>query len=1464
MSFRQAHLCVKKRGDNMIRNKKGGARRLPMWASCFAVVAMVLAVLFAPMGAKAQYEVNVGPSRALDPGFVGVNGQFHNHLKTDPWNNTFVQDLAWRMMLGTFRYPAGTGANYWDWTLGRRSDETTGQYLTSNLKVGYDATGFMPIYVLNCMTGTLQESLDALAQAQSEGLPIQYVELGNEYYLGVTDYTQTFSSGVPYGQLCQTWIPAIKAQFPGVKCGIVGTMRTATSRMSTWNAEVLSACNNYDAVIIHTYKSSAIEPAMAAAAGDWGTQTEQNSQWSAFQAADAIDIMLAQPYEEWNLLVGENDLPAGTDIWLTEFNMADTVGPTRGNWAHGLFTANQMQTFLVDGRVSRSYLHNFMTDQGKFSGFAFGTQFKPLLSNHGQGELATVKYDMNASGIVLGLMAEVMTGADTIAQLEISAAPTVSPTGYADYWGLYGWKFTAGQEDRAYIVNTSGVDYDINTANIAPAASYVRQVSGDPRTYVTGEDTLNTVTSDTLPPVLHIPAYSMTTINGPEWTPSYNPTTTFYAIDDHQVKEDTPDALGTGDQDFMVLRNMNAGLDFVDYIKFKVEGLIGTVTSATLNLHSVTVNYPVNIFSTGDLWDEMDVSWNTQPGLSSLVATSGNLVAGAWNSIDVTSATVANGLLSFGIEGAPSTGYAKLDTKEAGFSPELIVTTVNSAASFSSGTLSKPGATGHLFYEDSVAADATDPDGDKLIFSKVSGPDWISVWSDGTISGTPSNGDAGLNSLVVSVTDGAGTTDQATVEINVTSGTVPPPQSETYVFEPIGDTFASEVKPDTIMGTRITYELRDGAGVRRIAFIKFDTRGVYGTVSDAFLRIRSNSQQGQIDIWDVPDTSWGESTLTWNNMPAMGAAITSATVAQSTWHDIDLTSYFAAGPGIYSIAISTPETAYGTMDSANSANIPTLNITIGGGAPGNNPPTFNSDPIAKADATEDAAYSASIAADATDPDSDPLTYSKVSGPAWLNVAADGSLSGTPANGDVGPNSWSVRVSDGNGGTDTATLNINVINVNDAPVFSADPFSTANAEENVAYSDTISGSATDVDAGDTLTYSKVSGPAWLVVAADGALSGTPGAGDVGANVFSVKVEDAALASDTATLDITVEVAGGNPSADYANADVAGSGTVSGSYADTQASDNSYESITEVLSGGKPNSRYSFLEHKWTVNVAGGSSVIFSVEAYKTANSEGDDFVFAYSTDDVNYTDMVTVTKTADDDTTQSFTLPASVSGTVYIRVKDSDSTAGNTVLDTVYVDEMYILCSGTPPPNQAPSFSSDPVVEVNATESAAYSATLADDATDPESDPMTFSKVSGPVWLSVAADGTLSGTPGAGDVGLNSFTVQVDATGGSDTATLQITVDAAGTTLPGQASNPTPADGQQRVQNAILSWTAGSDADSHDVYFGTTSGNLTFMGSQTGTTFDPGALDSRTWYYWRIDEVNANGTTTGVEWSFKAK
>ncbi len=97
-------------------------------------------------------------------------------------------------------------------------------------------------------------------------------------------------------------------------------------------------------------------------------------------------------------------------------------------------------------------------------------------------------------------------------------------------------------------------------------------------------------------------------------------------------------------------------------------------------------------------------------------------------------------------------------------------------------------------------------------------------------------------------------------------------------------------------------------------------------------------------------------------------------------------------------------------------------------------------------------------------------------------------------------------------------------VNDAPVFAVDPINRSGATNDVAYSGTIASSAADVDAGDTLTYSKDTGPDWLSVAANGTLSGTPAAGDVGTNSWVVSVSDG-LTNDTATLSITVDAPAG---------------------------------------------------------------------------------------------------------------------------------------------------------------------------------------------------------------------------------------------------------------------------------------------------------------------------------------------------
>ena len=89
-------------------------------------------------------------------------------------------------------------------------------------------------------------------------------------------------------------------------------------------------------------------------------------------------------------------------------------------------------------------------------------------------------------------------------------------------------------------------------------------------------------------------------------------------------------------------------------------------------------------------------------------------------------------------------------------------------------------------------------------------------------------------------------------------------------------------------------------------------------------------------------------------------------------------------------------------------------------------PMFLLNPFAQATATTTARYSASLATNAVTPAGDTLTFTKVSGPAWLSVAADGTLSGTPAVADLGANVFTVSLADTNGWSSTATLTITVV------------------------------------------------------------------------------------------------------------------------------------------------------------------------------------------------------------------------------------------------------------------------------------------------------------------------------------------------------------------------------------------------------------------------------------------------------
>lgn len=99
----------------------------------------------------------------------------------------------------------------------------------------------------------------------------------------------------------------------------------------------------------------------------------------------------------------------------------------------------------------------------------------------------------------------------------------------------------------------------------------------------------------------------------------------------------------------------------------------------------------------------------------------------------------------------------------------------------------------------------------------------------------------------------------------------------------------------------------------------------------------------------------------------------------------------------------------------------------------------------------------------------------------------------------------------------------------------------------------------------------------------------------------------------------------------------------------------------------------------------------------------------------------------------------------------------------------------------------------------------------------------------------------------------------------------------QASKPFPADADEHADadngSLTLSWSAAEGAVSHHIYFGTDSVNVEnagysdseYKGNLTGTSFAVNNLYSMDYYFWRVDEVDAEGAVMkGNVWNFRTR
>ncbi|MHA6316122.1 Ig-like domain-containing protein, partial [Altererythrobacter sp. CAU 1778] len=408
----------------------------------------------------------------------------------------------------------------------------------------------------------------------------------------------------------------------------------------------------------------------------------------------------------------------------------------------------------------------------------------------------------------------------------------------------------------------------------------------------------------------------------------------------------------------------------------------------------------------------------------------------------------------------------------------------------------------------------SDVDGDDLTFSAAGLPAGLTIDpATGLITGTIDNSASQVNGGVYTVTitadDGNGGTVTQTVTFNVAN---PAPTANNDSASTTEDTpvvipvLANDTDPDgdtltvtdasaangtvvinadgtityapnaNFFGTdTITYQISDGEGGFSTAVVTVTV----GEVNDPPVAtgVIADQANGDSDVISLP----------------VGAAFFDADGDTLTYTAIGLPAGLTIDPATGVIS--------GTIDnSASQVNggAYTVTVTATDGRGGTDSLTFdwqvdNIAPLAANDTitiAEDTPTNIAVLANDVDPDGDDLTVtSAFAGHGTVTINADGTIDYVPDANFNGTDTIVYTISDGEGGSSTATVDITITPVNDAPTTTGIP--NQNGDDGEAVTIPTAGSFTDVD-GDDLTFTAVGLPPALTIDPDtGVISGVLG-------------------------------------------------------------------------------------------------------------------------------------------------------------------------------------------------------------------------------------------------------------------------------------------------------------------------------------------------------------------------------------
>jgi hypothetical protein len=270
------------------------------------------------------------PLGQLPPRFYGVNFDLAGF---ETFAHTDVSRLLALLRPSTLRWPGGTEADFYNWHTGLDTEKPyRAPFTLQELAAACQATGAVPVFDLNVLTPANRanpaDQLAMLEQAQRLGLPVRYVEVGNELYANGPGFARAYPDGSAYARTVSIYVRALHRAFPGVKVAADAVATPQDPRQQAWDKELLGGATGAgapDAYIIHFYPGLYLKHLSAANL----PELFANAESSIAQLGKMASSLGNKP------------------VWLTEYNFRgpysvfrkEGVGPAEFTSAHELYLA---------------------------------------------------------------------------------------------------------------------------------------------------------------------------------------------------------------------------------------------------------------------------------------------------------------------------------------------------------------------------------------------------------------------------------------------------------------------------------------------------------------------------------------------------------------------------------------------------------------------------------------------------------------------------------------------------------------------------------------------------------------------------------------------------------------------------------------------------------------------------------------------------------------------------------------------------------------------------------------------------------------------------------------------------------------------------------------------------------------------------------------------------------------------